>query len=130
MYLENFINNDLQNVTLTVLEGRVVFEMEDQETLQSIGVTMKKGESVPVEVGIFHKVHTIGESPSCYMYTFIREEVADDEIAQKRYTMYSPFPLVEDIQDRMESFTRMWRHIGSSFLYVLLGRPYQLRSRK
>ncbi|XP_018566321.1 vitamin K-dependent gamma-carboxylase [Anoplophora glabripennis] len=130
MYLENFINSDLQNVTLTVLEGKVVFEMEDQETLQSIGVPLKKGDRVPVEVGVFHKIHTVGESPSCYMYTFVRDGVLDQEETDQKYTMYSPFPLVEDVQDRMESLLRMWRHIGSSFLYVLLGRPYQLRSKK
>lgn len=131
MYLENFINNDLHNVTLTVLEGKVVFEVEDQETLQSMGVMVRKGDHVPVEVGVFHKVHTVSKAPSCYMYTFVREDVQEEEeTVQKEFTMYSPFPIVEDVQDKVESLSRMWGHIGSSFLYFLFGRPYQLRKRK
>ncbi|KAJ8971128.1 hypothetical protein NQ314_000860 [Rhamnusium bicolor] len=127
LFLENFIDKDLQNVTLTVLEGAVVYEIEDRDTFQSLGVTLKKGESVPIEVGLFHKIHTISEVPSCYMYTFIREEKVDVKPAENKRVMYSPFPLVEDVQDRLESFVRMWCHIGNSILYILFGKPYHLR---
>ncbi|KAG5894578.1 hypothetical protein JTB14_021558 [Gonioctena quinquepunctata] len=105
LYLENFINEDLDNVTLTVLEGKVAYEVEDESSLQSIGVKLEKGQSTPVEVGLFHRIHTISETPSCYMYTFTTKgEHEKDPVEKKRFRMYSPFPLFEDIQQRLNSF--------------------------
>ncbi|KAJ8913553.1 hypothetical protein NQ315_017104 [Exocentrus adspersus] len=130
MYLENFISEELRNVTLTVLEGEVVFEVEDQDTLQSLGATLRKGDHVPVETGVFHKVHTVSKAPSCYMYTFVRDASSEEEEVVRSYTMYSPFPLLEDVWNRARAFATMWEHIGGSFLFLLFGRPYHLRSKK
>ncbi|KAJ8947431.1 hypothetical protein NQ318_009637, partial [Aromia moschata] len=128
LYLENFIDKDLDNVTLTVLEGEVVYEIEDPDTMQSLGVKLGKGDSIPVEVGYFHKIHTVSSVPSRYMYTFTRDEKAEqEEPAEGRNVMYSPFPLIEDVQDRLQAFLRMWKYIGDSFLYVVFGRPYYIR---
>lgn len=76
---EKYIPIDLQNVTLTVLEGVVVFEPE--VTKQKIGQSFKmtKGNQVQVVSGMFHKVLSIGEDPAFYMYTFYNETVVNLE---------------------------------------------------
>ncbi|CAG9825027.1 unnamed protein product [Phaedon cochleariae] len=131
LYLENFINDDLRNVTLTVLEGAVAYEVEEESELQSTGVKLRKGDSVPIEVGLFHKIHTISETPSIYMYTFTRIESSEEEDVSegRQNVMYSPFPLFEDFQQRVDSFLKMWGHIGNSVLYLLFGRPFNIRSK-
>ncbi|KAJ8733012.1 hypothetical protein PYW07_015611 [Mythimna separata] len=67
---EKYIPVELQNVTLTILEGIVVFEPE--VTKQRIGQSFKltKGNRTQVIPGTFHKVLNIGEEPAFYMYTF------------------------------------------------------------
>ncbi|KAJ8985485.1 hypothetical protein NQ317_015024 [Molorchus minor] len=131
LHLENFIEEDLTNVTLTVLDGEVVYEIEDPNALQSIGAKLKKGESLSVEVGQFHKIHTVSSVPSRYMYTFIRERIVEEEEVDTdgKYRMYSPFPLIEDFGNRMLASVRMWTHFGNSALHLLFGRPYELRSK-
>ncbi|CAH1105219.1 unnamed protein product, partial [Psylliodes chrysocephalus] len=129
LYLENFINEDVENVTLTVLEGEIGYEVEDEYSLQSLGTKLKNGESLPVDVGHFHKVHVLSESPSCYMYTFVRREkiTKDDSSNERKRFMYSPFPLVEDVYERGERMLSMWKHIGSAVLNTFFGIPYRIK---
>jgi tellurite resistance-related uncharacterized protein len=134
LHLENFITEDLRNVTLTVLEGEVFYEVEDEHADQSFGIRLNKNESVPVEVGVFHKIHTISSTPSCYMYVYVnktREYLGDapKSVGGDRDVMYSPFPLLEDVQFRIDSFLRMVAHISNSFLHVLYDHPLIRRSR-
>lgn len=73
MHLENYIETDLSNVTLTVLSGYVIYEIEDLDKKQSVGILLSKGKFYKMEIGRFHKVHTIGLSPSVYMYTYFNQ---------------------------------------------------------
>lgn len=135
LYLEHYISEELRNVSLTVLEGTVFYEVEDEENGQSWGAKLTKGSNYPVEVGTFHKVHTLSSSPSCYMYTYVnstKEQLGNqitDAAATTSYKMKSPFPLIEDLDDRMENFLMMLGHISNSFLNVLYKRPLLKRSR-
>lgn len=128
MTLENYIQEDLSNVTFTVLEGEVVYEIEDTVLLQSIGVKLKKGDSIPIEVGFFHKIHTISQNPSCYMYTYTRGSVIEENIGKTNAKFYSPFPLLEDTEVRYREFLRMWKHIVSAMSHLLFSTPYQIRT--
>ncbi|CAG9853874.1 unnamed protein product [Phyllotreta striolata] len=128
LHLENFIDDNLENITLTVLEGEVVFEIEDHDSFQSLGIKLGKGESVPVDTGVFHKVHVISETPSCYMYTFSRkesEEQPDNPVVAKG-AMHSPFPLVENFGERGNRIVAMWKHIRNGIFDILFGIPYEI----
>ncbi|KAJ3643909.1 hypothetical protein Zmor_026591 [Zophobas morio] len=134
LYLENFITEDLRNVTLMVLEGEVFYEVEDEHSAQSFGTKLSQNQSVPVEVGMFHKIHTISATPSCYMYIYVnksREHLGDvpGPADSDRDVMYSPFPLIEDVQFRIDSFLLMINHISNSFLHVLYNQPLIRRTR-
>ncbi|KAJ8731764.1 hypothetical protein PYW08_014494 [Mythimna loreyi] len=76
---EKYIPVELRNVTLTILEGIVVFEPE--VTKQRIGQSFKltKGNRTQVIPGMFHKVLNIGEEPAFYMYTFYNSTEANLE---------------------------------------------------
>lgn len=66
MQLENYIDKDLSNVTLSVLEGQVIYVEDGWQQ----GVTISKGNSLEVNPGKFHNIHTISSHPACLMYTF------------------------------------------------------------
>lgn len=113
---ENYISNELQNVTLTVLDGAIFYEIEDND--QSLGVKLSKGDDYPIETGMFHRIHTISSTPSSYMYTFINKtkQVAGDSTSKNKnhYLMKSPFPLLEDVQEQLRNVIRTLQHICSS----------------
>lgn len=134
MFLENYITPDLTNITLTVLEGSVIYEFEDEETGQSMGVNLKKGDSYPMEAESFHRIHTTSKIPSCFMYTYVngtKEALGGSEITspKPKHVMKSPFPLVEDLEERWNNFLRMIGHISNSFLHVMYHKPLIRRSR-
>ncbi|KAF5269192.1 hypothetical protein FQR65_LT02493 [Abscondita terminalis] len=70
MYLENYLDADLVNVTLTVLGGAIIYETENANK-QSISVKLSVGSSYNVVTKRFHKIYTEGMKPSLYMYTFV-----------------------------------------------------------
>lgn len=51
MFLENYIDRDLNNVSLTVLDGAVFFEVDNESTMQSVGAKLHTGDSVAVPEG-------------------------------------------------------------------------------
>lgn len=69
MYLENYISTDFANVSLTVLEGEVIYS--EEELVNTIIVPKEK--SIPVKTGMFHRVKTTSSYPACYMYTYTNQ---------------------------------------------------------
>ncbi|KAH9494869.1 hypothetical protein Btru_015868, partial [Bulinus truncatus] len=63
--LENYIQPNYGNTTLTVLNGKVVVKIEDKNT------TLAANESMQIPTGSFHTIFTVSETPSCYMYTYV-----------------------------------------------------------
>lgn len=121
MSLENYISPELTNVSLQILEGTVLFESQDSENVH----VLNKGAKEIMQVGRFHKIHTIGEKPSFFMYTYMnatKEITTQSEnhgSSKLRYNMYSPFPLLEDVSHRIASFKKMFGHIYSGYEYLM-----------
>lgn len=69
MSLENYINSDFTNVSLTVLEGEVAYIEENQMKI----ITLKKGFSIDIKTEKFHRIKTIGPYPACYMYIYTNQ---------------------------------------------------------
>lgn len=65
--LENYIQSDLGNTSITVLKGEVVVEIPDKEQ----NISLKEGQKIQLPADAFHSVHTVSSEPSCYMYIFI-----------------------------------------------------------
>ncbi|XP_017784728.1 PREDICTED: vitamin K-dependent gamma-carboxylase isoform X2 [Nicrophorus vespilloides] len=119
--LENFISPDLDNVTLTVIEGEVVLQTE----LNDKQVQLVKGSSIPIVSNVFHTILTVGERPSCFMYTYFnktKDELKEEETSIKS-SQYSPMPLLEDSAASVEGFVRMWDLVGNSILNLIYQVP-------
>uniref|UniRef100_A0A2C9JGW2 Vitamin K-dependent gamma-carboxylase n=2 Tax=Biomphalaria glabrata TaxID=6526 RepID=A0A2C9JGW2_BIOGL len=71
LMLENYVQPDFSNTTLTVLKGRVIVELED------FNITVKTNESLQIPADVFHKVYTVSETPSCFMYLFVNTTQAN-----------------------------------------------------
>lgn len=69
MYLENYISTDFTNVSLTVLEGEVIYSEEELANT----IIVPKEKSIPVKTGMFHRVKTTSSYPACYMYTYTNQ---------------------------------------------------------
>ncbi|XP_041379619.1 vitamin K-dependent gamma-carboxylase-like, partial [Gigantopelta aegis] len=67
LYLDNYVQEELGNTSITILKGEVVVELVEQTK----NFTLSEGESMQVPAGEFHNVHTVSSSPSCYMYIYV-----------------------------------------------------------
>lgn len=122
--MENYITEELGNISLTVLEGTVLYENE----FSSKPIRMETGVSIRVPAGVFHKIHTVSEVPSCFMYTYtnktkeaLKEENTKANPSKK--SMHSPFPILENSNERLENFGQFLGILGNSFLNVFYNVP-------
>ncbi|XP_051764877.1 vitamin K-dependent gamma-carboxylase isoform X1 [Ctenopharyngodon idella] len=82
LYLENFVSEDLGNTSVQVLEGQVRVEIVDEKKNYSL----QPGEKMQIPAGAYHKVYTVSEGPSCYMYIYVNTTEAE---LQKNFTKLS-----------------------------------------
>ncbi|BFZ02577.1 hypothetical protein BsWGS_05616 [Bradybaena similaris] len=73
MSLESYVQPDYGNTTFTVLAGRVIVELVDERK----NVTLAPEQSIQITADAFHKVHTVSETPSCYMYVYVNTTEKD-----------------------------------------------------
>ncbi|CAL9683478.1 unnamed protein product [Knipowitschia caucasica] len=67
LHLENFVSEDLGNTSVQVLQGEVIIELVEEKK----NYTLKAGEQTQVPAGAYHKVHTVSDGPSCFMYVYV-----------------------------------------------------------
>ncbi|XP_053267780.1 vitamin K-dependent gamma-carboxylase isoform X1 [Pleuronectes platessa] len=94
LHLENFVSEDLGNTSIHVLQGTVNVEMVEEKR----NVTLQPGEQTKVPAGAYHKVHTVSEDPSCYMYVYVNTTEA---ALQENFTKL--FELQERIRNGTET---------------------------
>lgn len=82
LYLENFVSEDLGNTSVQVLEGLVNVEIVDEKKNYSL----QPGEMMQIPAGVYHKVYTVSEGPSCYMYIYVNTTEA---VLQKNFSKLS-----------------------------------------
>lgn len=82
LYLENYVSEDLGNTSVQVLEGLVNVEIVDEKKNYSL----QPGEKMQIPAGAYHKVYTVSEGPSCYMYIYVNTTEAE---LQKNFTKLS-----------------------------------------
>ncbi|XP_059142714.1 vitamin K-dependent gamma-carboxylase-like [Physella acuta] len=67
--LENYVEPDFENTSLTVLEGRVVVEFPEENRNITLGIN----QTIQIPEDSFHLVHVATETVSCYMYSFTNQ---------------------------------------------------------
>ncbi|XP_038123607.1 vitamin K-dependent gamma-carboxylase [Cyprinodon tularosa] len=92
LHLENFVSEDLGNTSIHVLQGQVNVEIVEEKKNH----TLQPGEQIQVPAGAYHKVYTVSESPSCYMYVYVNTTEA---------ALLQNFTKLEEIQERIRNGT-------------------------
>lgn len=67
LLLENFVSEDLGNTSIHILQGKVNVEIVEEKK----NYTLQPGEQIKVPAGAYHKVYTVSDDPSCYMYIYV-----------------------------------------------------------
>uniref|UniRef100_A0A672JID6 Vitamin K-dependent gamma-carboxylase n=1 Tax=Salarias fasciatus TaxID=181472 RepID=A0A672JID6_SALFA len=84
LHLENFVSEDLGNTSIHVLQGNLNVEIVEEKK----NYTVKPGEQIKVPAGAYHKVYTVSDDPSCYMYVYVNTtEAALQENFTKLYEL-------------------------------------------
>jgi vitamin K-dependent gamma-carboxylase len=65
--VENFLQEDLGNASVELLKGQVIVELVSSGKNH----TLREGDRLQLPPGEFHNIHTISETPSCFMYIYI-----------------------------------------------------------
>uniref|UniRef100_A0A4W6CE07 Vitamin K-dependent gamma-carboxylase n=1 Tax=Lates calcarifer TaxID=8187 RepID=A0A4W6CE07_LATCA len=94
LHLENFVSEDLGNTSIHVLQGNVNVEIVEEKKNH----TLQPGEQIKVPAGAYHKVYTVSEGPSCYMYIYVNTTEA---ALQENFTKL--FELQERIRNGTET---------------------------
>uniref|UniRef100_A0A8C9SK90 Gamma-glutamyl carboxylase n=1 Tax=Scleropages formosus TaxID=113540 RepID=A0A8C9SK90_SCLFO len=68
LHLENYVSGDLGNTSVQVLQGQVNVEIVEEK----VNYTLHPGDKMKqLPGGAYHKVYTVSEGPSCYMYIYV-----------------------------------------------------------
>ncbi|XP_068130975.1 vitamin K-dependent gamma-carboxylase [Hyperolius riggenbachi] len=67
LYLENFVSEDLGNTSVHVLQGEVNVEI----VKDAKNFSLREGDRMQLPAGEYHKVFTVSQGPSCYMYLYV-----------------------------------------------------------
>ncbi|XP_058473628.1 vitamin K-dependent gamma-carboxylase [Solea solea] len=92
LHLENFVSEDLGNTSINVLQGQVKVEIVDEKKNYSL----QSGEQMKVPAGAYHRVHTVSENPSCYMYIYVNTTEA---------ALHENFTKLLELQERIRNGT-------------------------
>ncbi|XP_070707050.1 vitamin K-dependent gamma-carboxylase [Pempheris klunzingeri] len=92
LHLENFVSEDLGNTSIQVLQGSVSVEVVEEKK----NYTLQPGEQIKVPAGAYHKVYTVSEDPSCYMYVYVNTTEA---VLQEKFSKLS------ELQERVRNGT-------------------------
>ncbi|MEQ2204061.1 hypothetical protein XENOCAPTIV_007317 [Xenoophorus captivus] len=106
LQLENFVSKDLGNTSIHVLQGQVNVEIVDEKK----NSTLQPGDQIQVvthhrlhsrvhscvPAGAYHKVYTVSESPSCYMYVYVNTTET---------VLLQNFTKLQELQERIRNGT-------------------------
>ncbi|XP_014206982.1 vitamin K-dependent gamma-carboxylase [Copidosoma floridanum] len=136
LVFENYVGANLDNVTLHVLEGEVLYRSEEEEEAKNhhrparmngeegydAGRTMAKGGYLRVETGRFHSVETTSAHPACYMYTFAHHQ-REHLPARGTKEAAEALPIVGEIGRKVGPFGRAVGHVAHAVVHLVLDVP-------
>ncbi|XP_077441759.1 vitamin K-dependent gamma-carboxylase [Vanacampus margaritifer] len=92
LHLENFVSEDLGNTSIHLLQGSLNVEILEEKKNYSL----QAGENIQVPAGAYHRVYTVSEEPSCYMYIYVNTTEA---------ALQQNFTKLLDLQERIRNGT-------------------------
>lgn len=128
--MDHFIPSDLRNVTLTVLEGAVMYRKVDTNTSKAI----YSSQSITgIEANAFHNIQVISDTPASYMFTYLNYtmQLLDRNGGEVMVEESKPkLPLWAEFKSRAADYKRFFIHVGNAFLHEVYGVPMPRRLRK
>lgn len=112
---EKYIPAELQNVTLTILEGLVVFEPEVPKRQIGQSFKLTKGNRMHVLSGTFHKVLNIGDNPAFYMYTFFN---GTEVLEQDSNLSKTKLPIFRELFTRLANMIMFGKLVTSNIIQL------------
>ncbi|XP_055532177.1 vitamin K-dependent gamma-carboxylase [Wyeomyia smithii] len=125
--LHNYIVPDMDNVTLTVLNGSIVYTSSNI----SESVVLTKGQSLKDIPPYFHHVKTVSQTPSSMVYTYVnrtKQKLAKDDLSGTSRST-EMLPIWQELTHRYENYVRFFQHVGNSLLFEIYGVPMPRRVR-
>ncbi|XP_058463555.1 vitamin K-dependent gamma-carboxylase [Malaya genurostris] len=126
--LDNYIVPEMDNVTLTVLEGSVAYRYSNNTE----SFYLSKGQYLNGIPSSFHHVKTTSHTPSSLMYTYVNKSIniapSEEKLTEKRQSK-PILPLWQELSHRLENYVRFLQHVGNSILYEIYGVPMPRRIR-
>lgn len=149
--LDNYVTDSVDNVTLTVLNGRVRVSYDDvgdgvdknpttNQSQTSLHVTLSTGQSIPILRETFHHILVVSDEPASYMYTFTNTSAAmesgqgatsdgknnnyewvEEEEREENKTLL--LMLWEETKERWNKFETFFQHVLNSLLHEIYGVP-------
>ena len=131
-------------MTLTVLEGEVIVETEilEEQNIKKLKKKRKpkikssrieKGGTTGIPVGRFHRIITVSDTPSCYMYSYINQTKQTQDEANKQTepikTTDAFKRLFNFIKRKIENWVRAIGLVSNAFLNILYSVPMVKRVR-
>ncbi|KAG7299861.1 hypothetical protein JYU34_016881 [Plutella xylostella] len=121
--LENYLPEDLTNVTLTVLGGRVAYQPEvDNHHGQSF--LLHADDHMLVAPGTFHKVMNVGRDPAYYMYTFINGTEAGSPRKEVKPATY--LPITKEFARRLAGMRTFFQLVLQSIFQLFFRLPVSI----
>ncbi|XP_053686802.1 vitamin K-dependent gamma-carboxylase [Sabethes cyaneus] len=123
LVLHNYIVPDMDNVTLTVLNGSIEYTYSNI----SDPIVLTRGQSLRDIPPTFHHIKTISQTPSSMVYTYVnktRQSLPNDGKRSKQVS-----PNWHALSHRYENYVRFFQHIGNSILFEIYGVPMPRRVR-
>lgn len=112
MYLENYVDESLTNVTLTVLQGKVRIKSRNNGSFE-----LDTGQNTYIPSDQFHEVFTISQTPSCFMYLFYNKTLM--EMDEHPDVHPSTADIFNDIRKRIKGINRSIYLIGDAIMAIL-----------
>lgn len=127
LFMENYISTQLTNISLTVLNGAIKYELEGNPTIYSL----VSGQSLNVEVGTFHRIYTVSKTPSSYMYTYLNKTMQDQKLndgSSGNVPDAKPnYPIWKEIMKGIGKYKQFSVHIFNALVCEIFGVPMPRR---
>ncbi|KAL1395754.1 hypothetical protein pipiens_011011 [Culex pipiens pipiens] len=123
--LDNYIVPEMDNVTLTILEGSVTYYHDEHPN----PIHLTKGQRLPNIPPEFHHVTTTSSTPSSMVYTFVNKTMQTTSSERESTNKTPILPLGQEFRHRLDNYVRFFQHVGNSLLYEIYGVPMPRRVR-
>lgn len=119
--VQNYIHEDITNVTVTVIEGKINVEVENEEPKDLLA-----GRKIKIPSAKFHEVHTVSDSPSAYVYTFSnRTRLIDPNLA----VVLEQTTIFDWFSSKINNYLNSIALVSNAFLRILYSVPMVRRVR-